>query len=195
MPAYLAGRSNRCPPRRSLGHRPLMIVRSWSESSGAEVEPDGSERAPRRLHSAETNEAWAWRRVRITLDGGVPLEIGPQLDPAADAHYSPRCTKPPESQRFCSVGATGFEPATFRPPAECATKLRHAPFRGHDIARECEASAERWRPLTAPALSPSPFTALLPPRRRPATASPQAGLRLVNGAAAEAEVPHDRRES
>jgi site-specific DNA recombinase len=27
------------------------------------------------------------------------------------------------------VGATGFEPATFRPPAECATRLRHAPKR------------------------------------------------------------------
>ena len=27
----------------------------------------------------------------------------------------------------CSVGATGFEPATARPPAECATRLRHAP--------------------------------------------------------------------
>src|SRR3954451_20714972 len=25
------------------------------------------------------------------------------------------------------VGATGFEPATFRPPAGCATRLRHAP--------------------------------------------------------------------
>jgi hypothetical protein len=25
------------------------------------------------------------------------------------------------------IGATGFEPATFRPPVECATKLRHAP--------------------------------------------------------------------
>ena len=26
------------------------------------------------------------------------------------------------------VGATGFEPATARPPAECATRLRHAPW-------------------------------------------------------------------
>jgi hypothetical protein len=26
------------------------------------------------------------------------------------------------------VGATGFEPATFRPPAGCATRLRHAPL-------------------------------------------------------------------
>ena len=25
------------------------------------------------------------------------------------------------------IGATGFEPATARPPAECATRLRHAP--------------------------------------------------------------------
>ena len=28
------------------------------------------------------------------------------------------------------VGATGFEPATFRPPAGCATRLRHAPKSG-----------------------------------------------------------------
>jgi hypothetical protein len=26
------------------------------------------------------------------------------------------------------IGATGFEPATARPPAECATRLRHAPW-------------------------------------------------------------------
>jgi hypothetical protein len=27
------------------------------------------------------------------------------------------------------VGAVGFEPTTFRPPAECATRLRHAPWK------------------------------------------------------------------
>ena len=26
-----------------------------------------------------------------------------------------------------SIGAAGFEPATFRPQTECATRLRHAP--------------------------------------------------------------------
>ena len=31
------------------------------------------------------------------------------------------------SNEALKVGATGFEPATFRPPAECATRLRHAP--------------------------------------------------------------------
>src|SRR3954466_8470567 len=30
------------------------------------------------------------------------------------------------------VGATGFEPATARPPAECATRLRYAPWSGKD---------------------------------------------------------------
>jgi predicted NUDIX family NTP pyrophosphohydrolase len=29
------------------------------------------------------------------------------------------------------IGATGFEPATARPPAECATRLRHAPLGNH----------------------------------------------------------------
>src|SRR4051794_3627383 len=30
--------------------------------------------------------------------------------------------------RPLTIGATGFEPATFRPPAGCATRLRHAPW-------------------------------------------------------------------
>jgi hypothetical protein len=37
------------------------------------------------------------------------------------------------------IGATGFEPATFRPPAECATRLRHAP---------------RWVDLSLPRMGP-----------------------------------------
>ena len=32
------------------------------------------------------------------------------------------------------VGATGFEPATSRPPAERATKLRHTPVNSGSIA-------------------------------------------------------------
>jgi hypothetical protein len=46
-----------------------------------------------------------------------------QLDPRS----SWAAEKPPQTPRFLSVGATGFEPATFRPPAERATRLRHAP--------------------------------------------------------------------
>jgi hypothetical protein len=29
---------------------------------------------------------------------------------------------------FSNIGETGFEPATARPPAECATRLRHSPW-------------------------------------------------------------------
>src|SRR3954464_538510 len=39
------------------------------------------------------------------------------------------------------VGATGFEPATARPPAECATRLRHAPKRATGI----EPALEAWK--------------------------------------------------
>ena len=77
----------------------------------------------------------------------APSPRGRQIDPADVTREQPR--RHPScwswSARFPGglrlVGATGFEPATFRPPAECATKLRHAPFEGHDIVPECEASA------------------------------------------------------
>ena len=37
-------------------------------------------------------------------------------------------SKPASRAGFRGIGATGFEPATARPPAECATRLRHAPW-------------------------------------------------------------------
>ena len=36
--------------------------------------------------------------------------------------------KPRISRAFVEVGETGFEPATARPPAGCATRLRHSPW-------------------------------------------------------------------
>ena len=39
----------------------------------------------------------------------------------------------PGSNKEVLVGATGFEPATARPPAECATRLRHAPWLGPEF--------------------------------------------------------------
>src|SRR3954468_16446147 len=41
-----------------------------------------------------------------------------------------RCTVTPLHPPPALIGATGFEPATARPPAECATRLRHAPRAG-----------------------------------------------------------------
>ena len=39
----------------------------------------------------------------------------------------------------------GFEPATFRPPVECATKLRHAPCVNAALYRERRLTESRWR--------------------------------------------------
>src|SRR6476659_11279872 len=36
----------------------------------------------------------------------------------------------PRGAKVC-IGETGFEPATARPPAECATRLRHSPWGLH----------------------------------------------------------------
>jgi len=36
--------------------------------------------------------------------------------------------KTPPEQGFPCIGETGFEPATARPPAGCATRLRHSPW-------------------------------------------------------------------
>src|SRR4051812_35467142 len=44
------------------------------------------------------------------------------------------------------VGATGFEPATARPPAECATRLRHAPKRATGL----EPALRAWKALVQP---------------------------------------------
>jgi hypothetical protein len=53
---------------------------------------------------------------------------------------APPCTAPggglagrnlhshPSAPPPAPIGATGFEPATARPPAECATRLRYAPW-------------------------------------------------------------------
>jgi hypothetical protein len=46
-----------------------------------------------------------------------------------------------QEQAFSVIGATGFEPATARPPAECATRLRHAPKRATGI----EPALEAWK--------------------------------------------------
>jgi hypothetical protein len=35
------------------------------------------------------------------------------------------------------IGETGFEPATARPPAGCATRLRHSPWSGNDSTVPC----------------------------------------------------------
>src|SRR5207245_7532309 len=51
----------------------------------------------------------------------------PNWTPAATSQ-SPRIAKEPENSGSLLIGETGFEPATARPPAGCATRLRHSPW-------------------------------------------------------------------
>src|SRR3954468_978913 len=54
--------------------------------------------------------------------------------PLSGSLQAAKCRKPASEAGFWIVGAARFELATFRPPAERATKLRHAP--GPAILRE-----------------------------------------------------------
>ena len=58
-------------------------------------------------------------------------------------------TKGPQLQAFCLVGETGFEPATARPPAGCATRLRHSPWHP-ERATGIEPALEAWKASVQP---------------------------------------------
>ena len=56
---------------------------------------------------------------------------GPRWSPFGPRDRIPEDRRPLETlalQRFPCIGETGFEPATARPPAGCATRLRHSPW-------------------------------------------------------------------
>jgi hypothetical protein len=56
---------------------------------------------------------------------------------------APAFPKPRWNAASRPVGAVGFEPTTFRPPAECATRLRHAPgVRASLRLRKCSRCGE-----------------------------------------------------
>src|SRR3954447_4083922 len=68
-----------------------------------------------------TNSTFSSDIAHAVCRGGVPpsMQAAPQI-------FDLNC-RGTTGTTFLLVGATGFEPATFRPPAECATRLRHAP--------------------------------------------------------------------
>src|SRR5207244_11131707 len=56
----------------------------------------------------------------------LPAEDCPRI--VAVARRAAGSRKARLSGPFTSIGETGFEPATARPPAGCATSLRHSPW-------------------------------------------------------------------
>src|SRR5215211_269497 len=74
-----------------------------------------------------------------TTSGTTPPFAAPDRQP-------PKCRKPASKAGFRLVGAARFELATFRPPAERATKLRHAP--GTASLRELSSAGSSGRPVS-----------------------------------------------
>ena len=79
-----------------------------------------------------TDLRWSPRQRQPTC--GLSVENGTQTvqDPLDGQAVGPN-KKPRLSGAFHEIGETGFEPATARPPAGCATRLRHSPWSGDDI--------------------------------------------------------------
>jgi hypothetical protein len=105
-----ARRSTR-PLRRSAS-RPYDV--GWGNVQGSDRAAKGTARA----------SAAVLLRSRVPGTAGNRREQ-PSASPSIYAGF-PACS------RLCSeyerIGETGFEPATARPPAGCATRLRHSPW-------------------------------------------------------------------
>ena len=76
----------------------------------------------------------------------VSEEIGPQLDPTTESAQWLRKPKGADLEGFSSIGETGFEPATARPPAECDPQLHFASNSGsaHFIPGKCGHLVGSW---------------------------------------------------
>ena len=81
----------------------------------------------------------------------VRREFVPRLIPAASNDSCPNNTKAPQTRGFRCIGETGFEPATARPPAGCATRLRHSPWLLRtERATGIEPALEAWKASVQP---------------------------------------------
>src|SRR5215211_8366299 len=77
-------------------------------------------------------------------------QIGPQMDPVGGDRNASGQPKRPAKAHLFEVGETGFEPATARPPAGCATRLRHSPWLSRKRATGIEPALEAWKASVQP---------------------------------------------
>lgn len=76
-----------------------------------------------------------------------------------------RPAKSPDLQGFFSIGETGFEPATARPPAGCATRLRHSPWSYvTERATGIEPALEAWKASVQPQHFARKLLSMIPAR-------------------------------
>ncbi len=105
--------SSKRPARFSTGSKP-----SATADDAVSVEPDGGAQEP------PVTDLNMFRREgdywSVVFEGRT-VRVRANWPSSASPGASPGRSGP------ASIGATGFEPATARPPAGCATRLRHAP--------------------------------------------------------------------
>ena len=110
------------------------------------------------------------RQMTASLSGGERARVSRHLGRSA-RNSSPRATsrrlhpvctpweprdlgterrKPRLCGAFAFIGETGFEPATARPPAGCATRLRHSPWLSRKRATGIEPALEAWKASVQP---------------------------------------------
>src|SRR5947208_16999048 len=97
----------------------------------------------------------AFRRCRCSTETDPPLarRIHSQVCSmdASRRCYAAEAGKVALLQGFPLVGETGFEPATARPPAGCATRLRHSPlFEFSERATGIEPALRAWKARVQP---------------------------------------------
>jgi hypothetical protein len=146
-PRTMSGRPPTLPPSgQSIPRRPLDDTSAATNGRDAALERAGRDvillagwlrpedrKAPRRDHGAFRARRARSRRRPPHLAPAVPTRRTRAPCAAANWNRAPSrgqaldCKKPCISRAFC-IGETGFEPATARPPAGCATRLRHSPW-------------------------------------------------------------------
>src|SRR3954447_6710202 len=167
---HMAGRDDEAPRVETYGF--VLIATKRDESIAAELpalaaERDDAigrlgvdafvERAQGRLAACDAP------RVQLNADGVAEeihcLHICSRLAAAPrgaalvyiHGQARPKYRKGPHLRAFAFIGETGFEPATARPPAGCATRLRHSPWcSSSERATGIEPALRAWKAPVQP---------------------------------------------
>jgi hypothetical protein len=89
------------------------------------------------------------RRASGLRRRGLTRKLIPVV-PRGRKRRCPEAPKAPDFRGFRHIGETGFEPATARPPAGCATRLRHSPYVCCKRATGIEPALEAWKASVQP---------------------------------------------
>ena len=141
-------------PEGLLGLRARQAVRSPRVRIGPSWR---FRRRPSACASARSTRPTSRRSGRLRTDASCPpIAVArknwtPNWTPGVRKRVDPGTQKGPALQGLSEIGETGFEPATARPPAGCATRLRHSPWcRRPKRATGIEPALRAWKAPVQP---------------------------------------------